>query len=196
MSRPPSVVVREARPEEFAAVGALTVAAYAALPGSTLSGGYEAELRDVAGRAAEAVVLVAVDESSEGTPARPLGGVTYVPDEDGASEGTPARPLGAVAYIPDEHSSWGEGVRPGEASIRMLAVIPVAQGRGIGEALTRACIDRARAAGKRAVVLHSTPWMTSAHRLYERLGFRRAPDRDWLPVPDVPLWAFELALEA
>ena len=30
-----------------------------------------------------------------------------------------------------------------------------------------------------------------AHRLYERLGFVRAPGRDWTPVPGVDLWAFE-----
>ncbi|HEX2851523.1 MAG TPA: GNAT family N-acetyltransferase [Acidimicrobiales bacterium] len=166
--KPVEIVVRKARPEEYEAVAGLTVAAYTALSGNTMSGGYEAELRDVAGRAEAAVVLVAVQVDTL---------------------------VGAVAYIPDEHSSWGEGVRPGEASIRMLAVAPEAQGRGAGEALARACLDRARAAGKARVVLHSTPWMTSAHRLYERLGFRRAPDRDWLPVPDVPLWAFELPLE-
>ena len=33
--------------------------------------------------------------------------------------------------------------------------------------------------------------MTAAHRLYERLGFVRAPERDWSPVRDLdPLWVF------
>jgi hypothetical protein len=36
--------------------------------------------------------------------------------------------------------------------------------------------------------------MTSAHRIYERLGFRRAPERDWSPVPGVDLMAFALRL--
>jgi hypothetical protein len=36
--------------------------------------------------------------------------------------------------------------------------------------------------------------MRSAHHLYERLGFERVPERDWVPVPDVPLLAFRLAL--
>ena len=42
--------------------------------------------------------------------------------------------------------------------------------------------------------LHSTPWMEAAHRLYGSMGFVRVPERDWLPVPDVPLLAFRLAL--
>jgi hypothetical protein len=32
--------------------------------------------------------------------------------------------------------------------------------------------------------------MSSAHRVYERHGFRRAPERDWSPVPGVDLIAF------
>lgn len=34
------------------------------------------------------------------------------------------------------------------------------------------------AEGARAMVLWSQPSMSSAHRLYERLGFSRAPERD------------------
>jgi hypothetical protein len=37
--------------------------------------------------------------------------------------------------------------------------------------------------------------MRVAHRVYERLGFRRAPERDWSPVPGIELLAFVLALE-
>jgi hypothetical protein len=36
--------------------------------------------------------------------------------------------------------------------------------------------------------------MTAAHRLYERSGFRRVPERDWTPTPEVPLLAFRLDL--
>jgi predicted N-acetyltransferase YhbS len=64
----------------------------------------------------------------------------------------------------------------------------------VGEELVRACIERARGDGRGRLVLHSTPSMTTAHRLYERLGFRRAPGRDFAPVPAVPLLGFELDL--
>ena len=44
-------------------------------------------------------------------------------------------------------------------------------GRGIGEALNQAAIERARAAGARTVDLTSRPSREAANRLYQRLGF-------------------------
>ena len=161
-------MIRPVRPEEADELGALTVAAYTALPGHVEEPDYEAELADVATRAAVADVLVAID--GDGTV---LGGVTFVPDGD--------NPLA-------EHEIAGA------STIRMLAVAGHAQGQGVGEALVRACIERARDVGSQHIVLHSTPWMQAAHRLYERLGFARRPDLDWTPVPDIPLLGFSLDL--
>ena len=162
------VAVREVRPEEHDAAGRVTLEAYAHLPGAHMTDEYATELVDVRRRSAEAVVLVAVDGDEV---------------------------LGAVTYVPDATSPWAEDLRDGEAGIRMMAVSPAAQGRGIGTALVAACIARARAEGRTAVFLHSTPWMTTAHRVYERAGFARAPERDWLPEPDIPLLAFRLELD-
>jgi hypothetical protein len=36
--------------------------------------------------------------------------------------------------------------------------------------------------------------MQSAHRIYERLGFERTPERDWEPVPGVSLVTYRLDL--
>ena len=36
--------------------------------------------------------------------------------------------------------------------------------------------------------------MKPAHRIYERLGFTRVPERDWSPRPGVHLYAYSLAL--
>jgi ribosomal protein S18 acetylase RimI-like enzyme len=73
-----------------------------------------------------------------------------------------------------------------------------ARGRGAGEALVRACVDRARAVeGCVRVVLSTQRTMRPAHRLYERLGFVRSPDRDWNPLPeldDITLLTYELTL--
>jgi ribosomal protein S18 acetylase RimI-like enzyme len=69
----------------------------------------------------------------------------------------------------------------------MLAVAPAAQRRGVGESLVRACIERARATGRRRIVLHTGDWMTTAHRLYERLGFERDPSLD-VDVEDEGFW--------
>jgi ribosomal protein S18 acetylase RimI-like enzyme len=102
--------------------------------------------------------------------------------------------LGCVTFVPDATSPWAELLEDGEAGIRMLAVLPTAQRGGTGRALVDACVDRARQAGRSALLLHTTPWMAAAHRLYERVGFERLPERDWTPVPEVPLLAYRLLL--
>ena len=76
----------------------------------------------------------------------------------------------------------------------MLAVAERARRRGVGEALTVACLDRARAGDRHRVILHSTPAMVAAHRLYERLGFERDPGLDWEPEPGVHLLGYVLTL--
>lgn len=47
-----------------------------------------------------------------------------------------------------------------------------ARGRGVGEALVRVALDRARALGARSVDLTSRPDREAANRLYRRLGFQ------------------------
>ena len=44
------------------------------------------------------------------------------------------------------------------------------------------------------MVLSSSTTMHTAHRLYERLGFTRLPERDWSPVAGVQLVAYRLPL--
>ncbi|SNR91190.1 Predicted N-acetyltransferase YhbS [Geodermatophilus saharensis] len=103
------------------------------------------------------------------------------------------RVVGAVALVLD--GDFGE-VTAGddEAAFRMLVVDPAVRGRGVGESLVRVCLDRARAAGKRRVVLSTDPRMTAAHRLYDRLGFTRLPGRDWSPRPGIDLLVYVLEL--
>jgi ribosomal protein S18 acetylase RimI-like enzyme len=76
----------------------------------------------------------------------------------------------------------------------MLAVAPQAQGQGVGAALVELCINRFREVGAPGIVLSTLPAMHSAHRLYERHGFVRVPERDWSPVPRVDLVAYYLDL--
>jgi GNAT superfamily N-acetyltransferase len=149
----PAFAVRELHPAEADALGRLTVDCYAGLPGFEAADAYLTELADVAGRAARAVVLVAVEASG-----RVVGGVTYVPGP------------GPLAEFDD----------PADAGIRMLAVGSGARRRGVGTALVRACVARARAEGRRRLWLHTTRAMLDAQRIYEREGFRRAPEADWV----------------
>src|SRR4029079_15893716 len=69
----PSFTIREIRPDEYAALGEVTVRAYAAVPGDDSD--YHPQLRNVARRASRIPVLVAVDPDG-----RVLGGVAYVPE--------------------------------------------------------------------------------------------------------------------
>ena len=60
------------------------------------------------------------------------------------------------------------GVR---AWIEDVVVDEAARGRGVGEALTLAALERARSAGARTVDLTSRPSREAANRLYQRIGF-------------------------
>lgn len=146
--------IRVAQPHEYETIGALTVAAYADLPGIGPLGRYGDELADLAGRGPTSVVLVAVDGGEL------VGNVTYYP-----------------CYA-DEMDSFA-AVLGALAGFRMLATAPAAQGRGVGEALTLACVDRARAESATGVALHTTDLMQPAQRLYRRLGFERWTDLDF-----------------
>jgi ribosomal protein S18 acetylase RimI-like enzyme len=59
------------------------------------------------------------------------------------------------------------------ARIDDVIVDTAARGHGVGEALTRDAIERARTAGARAVNLTSHPRREAANRLYQRVGFER-----------------------
>jgi DNA-binding MarR family transcriptional regulator/GNAT superfamily N-acetyltransferase len=58
------------------------------------------------------------------------------------------------------------------ARLRLLFVDRSARGRGLGETLVQECIRFARTAGYRKVVLWTQSILTSAHRLYQKAGFR------------------------
>ena len=145
--------IREVRSDEYAVAGDVTLAAWEEFYGEDL-GGYAERLRDVEARAKGAVVLVAVSDGEI---------------------------VGTVTYVSDASSDYAEQLRDGEAGIRMLSVAPAHKRHGIGRALSLACVERARAEGKKAVVLHADEIMDASQRLYTGLGFVREPARDFAP---------------
>ncbi|MCF3964020.1 GNAT family N-acetyltransferase [Streptomyces fuscigenes] len=160
--------IRPAEPGEYAAIDELTAGVYVGEGLVDAGNPYVERLRTAAGRAAETAVLAAVD--ADGTL---LGSVTYA----------------------DAGTAWAEVARGDEAEFRLLVVSAAARRRGVGEALVRACLARAREAGHRALVLSTSMRMTAAHRVYERMGFVREPSRDWSPRPDVALLAYAFTFE-
>lgn len=162
-----SFEIRLAHPEEYAAVGDLTVEAYTVDGFLDEGEDYTNHLRDAADRAADAELWVAANGS------RFLGSVTYCPPGSRHCE---------VATGPDQ----GE--------FRMLAVAPRSRRGGVGRALVEQCIARSRTLGHRELVLSSLASMTAAHGLYAALGFVRAPELDWRPIPQIELLGFRLTL--
>jgi ribosomal protein S18 acetylase RimI-like enzyme len=159
------VSVGNARPEDFPRIAELTVAVY--LDGGLASPEYGIALADVAGRAARSELLVARDAAGQ--------------------------VVGSVALVLE--GDFGEVIESAaEAAFRMLVVDPAVRGRGVGELMVTTCLQRARQAGKRRMVLSTDPRMTAAHRLYARLGFTRLPARDWSPMPGVHLLVYSLEL--
>jgi GNAT superfamily N-acetyltransferase/catechol 2,3-dioxygenase-like lactoylglutathione lyase family enzyme len=111
---------------------------------------YIADLCDLNGRLEGAQLLVATADETV------LGTVTLHP-----------RPSVGVSRWP-----------PGWAAIRALAVHPAHRGHGIARRLIEAARARATNGAAHSLGLHTAPFMTDAIRLYEDMGFTRAPDLD------------------
>ena len=153
--------IRAARPEDHERLGDLTAAAY--LDDGLLDFGaedpYLEVLRDVGRRAEHAEVLVAVDAGGVGARRRRLRRRPRA--RSPTSPGT-ARPSSAPWPSPP----------------------PVAAAASARRSSASASTAPGPSAARR-VVLSTQPTMHAAHRVYERFGFTRAPERDWSPVRDL-----------
>jgi len=78
--------------------------------------------------------------------------------------------------------------------VRLLATAPAARGKGIGRLLMEECIRRAGASRAPVLTLHTADIMSVAMRLYERMGFERAPELDFSPAPGITAKGYQLAL--
>ena len=161
------MIIREARPDEYPAIGELRVTAYRSLGLLPEGSDYADTLRGF-GFGNDCTVLVATDDAGPGI-------------------------LGTIALEP--FSPSGELARDEtEADVRAFAVAPQGQGQGVGRGLLRAVIESAEQRGLRGLRLCTQPAMLAAQHLYETTGFTRTPDLDWSPAPGLILRAYELAL--
>jgi GNAT superfamily N-acetyltransferase len=164
------------KPQESAALGELMVRVYSQLPGfpsPSEQPDYYEMLRDIGAFADKPGARVLVAHSPDRTL---LGGVVY---------------FGDMAH----YGSGGTATAETDASgFRLLGVDPQARGSGAGKALTNACIELAREAGHSQVILHTTMAMQVAWGLYERMGFQRSEDLDFLQE-ELPVFGFRLQLD-
>jgi ribosomal protein S18 acetylase RimI-like enzyme len=153
------IFIREARPEELEAIEALVKAAYREFqplfPEKMWLGWMNNISKVIYG---ETGILLAAADSRGNI----LGAVKFYPDAAQAALGV-----------------WP----PGTASMRILAVHPASRGRGIGRLLVQECLRRARELAVSEIYLYTGPFMHAARRLYEQLGFARAPEFDKDPGP-------------
>ncbi|MCY7299377.1 MAG: GNAT family N-acetyltransferase [Ilumatobacteraceae bacterium] len=144
--------VREMQPDDDrAAAGAIVQGAYFRLPGYPRDEEYDLLLGDVASRARDSCVVVAV-----------LDGHL----------------VGCLTYVVDMSGPHGEFDDDDAASFRYFGVHPSVQGSGVGEAMVQWCIDTARVGGRHRLRIHTLESMPGAQRLYLRMGFLRDPDND------------------
>ena len=172
MSERADLRVRDALPGEEATIRALTLrsyAEYASIMTPTAWAGLEQAVLTALSTPDAAERIVA--EMDDGL----VGSVRLYPASTNAYHG-------AVDGI-----AWPE--------VRLLAVAPEARGKGVAAALMDECIRRARLAGASELGLHTSDSMKVAIRIYEQMGFERAPEHDFQPPGAELVKAYRLRLD-
>jgi len=101
----------------------------------------------------------------------------------------------ALLMAPTEDAYTGFGVRVTAPEVRLVAVDPSARGHGIARALMDECLRRARASGATEIGLHTSRSMQAAIRMYEGMGFERAPENDFQPPGTERVIGYRLMLK-
>jgi ribosomal protein S18 acetylase RimI-like enzyme len=171
-----SLLIRDARPDERAAISELTERAYAQ---------YATIMSPTAWAALEQAMRTGLASQERGDP-----GITrIVAEQAGILVGS------VLLYAPASDAYDGAAPPAAHPEIRLLAVANELRGHGVGDALLRECVRRARGMGARELGLHTSHSMQAAKRMYERMGFVRAPEHDFQPPGAELVEAFRLRLD-
>ena len=153
--------VREANSNEFSELGSLMVEVYSQLegfPSPKEIPDYYDNLQNVGELTKNPKTKLFVAVSEQGIID---GGLVYV---------------GNMRY----YGAGGEATLSQNAgAFRLLAVNPEIRGKGLGKRLIKACFQQARSEGFEYLVIHSTKYMMTAWKMYERMGFVRFPEIDF-----------------
>ncbi|WP_420315852.1 GNAT family N-acetyltransferase [Ekhidna sp.] len=169
-----SITIVKAQPKDFSVIGQLMVEVYSGLEGFPSPDEQPAYYQMLAniGEFTEKESVELLVARNEGTVA---GAVVYIGDiEDYGSGGTVTKEKNAAGF-------------------RLLAVSPDARGLGVGKKLTIACLEKARQNGLDQMIIHTTDAMKVAWSMYEKIGFKRSEDLDFLQQ-GLPVYGFRLKL--
>jgi ribosomal protein S18 acetylase RimI-like enzyme len=83
-----------------------------------------------------------------------------------------------------EHAEIARG---SEAEFRYFGVRPDRWGSGIGRSLVAAAEQVAAESGATDIVMSVIAHNAPALAMYQRFVYRRLPERDWYPAPDIEL---------
>jgi GNAT superfamily N-acetyltransferase len=169
-----NLLIRDARSEELEAMRDVTLAAYAE---------YESFLPPFAWKEYRDDMVETV--GGGGPPAERI-----VAERDGTIVGSVILYPGNTTFVAPD----GTVVTLALPEVRLLSVPPEERGKGIGAALMKECVRRARQAGAVALALHTTDMMQVAMQMYERMGFVRVPETDFQPAPGVVIKGYRLDL--
>ena len=168
-------IIREATINEFPMIGELMVNVYSQLegfPSKKEQPYYYEMLANIGGLTENSKTKLLIAISSNGK----IGaGVVY---------------FGDMKY----YGSGGTATKEKNAAgFRLLAVDPSKRGKGLGRLLTKACIELAKDEKQKQIIIHSTKAMKIAWKMYERMGFKRSEDLDFLQE-ELPVFGFRLML--
>lgn len=154
--------VRNAKPSEYEAVGQLMVEVYAALKGFPKPAEQPQYYEMLAN----------------------VGQLTLKPDTELIVAVTNDDQIGgAVVYFGDMQHYGSGGAATQEknaAGFRLLAVSDQERGKGLGKLLTLACLEKAKEQKQSQLIIHTTNAMKPAWKMYEKIGFKRSEDLDFL----------------
>ncbi len=102
--------------------------------------------------------------------------------------------VGCVFLYPGGSSPYPGEPPLAEPEFRLLSAPPGHRGHGVGHALVEECIRHSKMAGARALGLHTSVSFRDAIELYRKMGFLRAPERDFRPADAEVVEAYRLPL--
>lgn len=167
--------IRNAKPNEFAEIGNLMVKVYSQLEGFPKESEQPKYYEMLANIGAltekpETELLIAISSDN-----KIAGGVVY---------------FGDMKY----YGSGGTATREKNAAgFRLLAVDNTIRGEGIGKLLTNECIRKTKNKRINQVIIHTTKAMQTAWGMYEKIGFKRSEDLDFMQG-ELPVFGFRLFL--